>query len=275
MVTTLPTLSPLEESLFVTLRSRALDARSPRPVLGDALAGEIVRELDADATRAHVDANLVTSCALRAKRLDEIAADFVHRHPDAVGLDLGAGLDTRWARIAPPPTVDWYDVDLPAVVAARDAVVPARARTRTVAADVRDGHWLDAVPAGRPAVVVADGLIGFLGRDEVTALLGRLVGHFPSGEVAFNSYSRFALRATRLVPGTKAVSGLLRFPGVDDPHELERWDPRLRLVREILLSREPEVALFPPLLRLYHRLASHSTAWSRRGTVVLHYRFER
>jgi O-methyltransferase involved in polyketide biosynthesis len=273
MGTTLPAFTPLEDSLRLTLCCRALDNRSADPLLGDALADEVVRELDVDVARLHVDANLVTSCALRAKRMDEVAADFVARHPDAVGLDLGAGLDTRSARIGVPPTVDWYDVDLPAVVTARERVLPRYADPHPVAADVRDRDWLDALPTGRPAVVVADGLVGFLSREEVSDLLDRLVGHFPSGEVVFNSYSRFAIWATRHVPGTKAVSGLLRFPGVDDPHELENWDPRLHLVREILLNREPEVARFPPLLRLYSRVSSVSTAWSRKGTIVLHYRF--
>jgi len=272
MVTTTPAFTPLQDSLYLTLCCRALDNRSAHPVLGDALADEIVRELDHDTGRLHIDANLVNTCALRAKRLDEVAADFVHRHPDAVGLDLGAGLDTRSARIGLPPTVDWYDVDFPEVVAERQRVIHGPGDPHPIGADVRDGHWLDAVPTGRPAVVVADGLMGFLTRAEVSALLDRLVSHFPSGEIAFNSYSRFAIWATRHVPGTKAVSGLLRFPGVDDPHELE-WNPRLHLVREILLSREPEVARFPPLLRWYYRLSAHSTAWSRRGTIVLHYRF--
>ena len=112
----------------------------------------------------------------------------------------------------------------------------------------------------------------FLTQKEVASLLGRLVSHIPSGEIAFNSYSRFAIWATKHVPGTKAVSERLKFPGADDPHEPERWNPRLKLVREILLSREPEVAQFPPVLRLYYRLSALSPAWSRRGTIVLHFR---
>src|SRR3712207_5661204 len=127
MGTALPAFTPLEDSLYVTLCSRALDHRSAHPVLGDALADEIVRELDYDIDQLRIDANLINTCALRAKRLDEVAADFVARHPDAVGLDLGAGLDTSSARIAAPPTVDWYDADLPAVVAAREQVVPRHA----------------------------------------------------------------------------------------------------------------------------------------------------
>ena len=106
MVTTLPALSPLEDSLFLTLCCRALDNRTPHPVLGDAMADELVRTLDYDYGHLRIDTNLRLNVALRAKKLDEVAADFVARHPDAVGLDLGAGLDTRGVRIArrPPST---------------------------------------------------------------------------------------------------------------------------------------------------------------------------
>jgi O-methyltransferase involved in polyketide biosynthesis len=80
------------------------------------------------------------------------ASRFIARHPEAVGLDLGTGFDTRPARIAPPPTVDWY---------------------------VTDPAWLDALPTRRPAVITADGLMGFLAEDELISLLDRLIDHFP------------------------------------------------------------------------------------------------
>jgi hypothetical protein len=41
----------------------------------------------------------------------------------------------------------------------------------------------------------------------------------------------------------------------------------------MLISREPEIAEFPPVLRAYYRLSAHSTSWSRKGTLILHYRF--
>ena len=41
MTTTLPALTPLQETLFLTLAGRALDERSPRPILGDTAADEI------------------------------------------------------------------------------------------------------------------------------------------------------------------------------------------------------------------------------------------
>ena len=97
-----------------------------------ATADQIVHTTDYDYGQLRVDTNLVLNVALRAKKLDQVTSAFIARHPDAVGIDLGAGLDTRFQRLAPSLTVDWYDVDLPAVATARDP------------------DWLDAVPTGRP-----------------------------------------------------------------------------------------------------------------------------
>ena len=273
MSVTLPTFTPLEDSLFLTLYARALDNRRPHRILGDATADQIVRTVDYDYDNLRVDTNLILNVALRAKKLDQVASDFVARHPDAVGLDLGAGMDTRAARLDPPSTVDWYDVDFPAVAAARQRLVPEHPNAHVIGADVRDPDWLDAVPAGRPAVIVADGMMAFLSQDELVSLWNRLISHFPSGEIVFNSYTRFAIWIAQHARGTKSVADLVKFPGMDDARAPEAWNPKLQLVREILLSREPEIDEFPPAWRRYHRLAAHSTAWSRTGTIVLHYRF--
>ncbi|MCA2221610.1 hypothetical protein [Nonomuraea aurantiaca] len=106
-------------------------------------------------------------------------------------------------------------------------------------------------------------------------MVDRLIGHFPSGEIAFNGYGSFHVWAQRHLPmaATQAVRDITKFPGLDDPRDAERWHLKLKLVREILCTREPEVALFPPVLRWWTRLGALSAALSRRGNVVLHYRF--
>jgi O-methyltransferase involved in polyketide biosynthesis len=273
MEITLPAFTSMQQSLFLTLCGRALGNRSPHPILADPMAEELVRTLGYDCGRFHLSASPIINIALRAKKLDEVARQFITRHPNAVGLDLGVGLDTRMFRIAPPPTVDWYDVDFPEVITARRQLLPKRANAHGIGTDLTNSDWLDAIPSGRPAVIVADGLMAFLTQDDMISLLDRLIGHFPGEELAFNGYSRFAIWAAKHYHGTQSVADLIRSPGFDDPHQPERWNPRLRLVREIVLTREPEVAEFPTALRLFTRLAAHSTALSRRGTTVLHYGF--
>jgi O-methyltransferase involved in polyketide biosynthesis len=271
--TSQPVLSPVEASLYLTLCGRALDSRAPHPFLGDPVAAEIARKVGYDCAHFPMPASSATDIALRAKKLDTVVRRFVARHDDALVLDLGAGLDTRIARVRPPAGVDWYDVDLPNVVALRTATITGRAGAHSLAADLTEPAWLGAVPADRPAVIVADGLLAFLTQDALVALLHRLVDHFPCGEIAFNGYTRFHMWVLKRYRGTASIADVVINPGFDDPHDPERWEPRLRLVQEILLTREPEVAAYPPAVRLITRLAAHSTAPSRRGTTVLRFRF--
>jgi hypothetical protein len=58
--------------------------------------------------------------------------------------------------------VDWHDVDFPAVAAARRRLIPEHPNAHVIGADVTDPDWLDTVPSDRPAIIVADGLMGFL-----------------------------------------------------------------------------------------------------------------
>jgi hypothetical protein len=74
-------------------------------------------------------------------------------------------------------------------------------------------------------------------------------------------------------PGAQSIRGITKFPGFDDPRTPERWIPQLKLAREILRTREPEVAQFPLVLRLITRVSALSASLSRRGNTVLVYRF--
>lgn len=279
MSVTLPDLSPAERSLFLTLGIRALDAGQPRPFLGDPMAGGILDETGFDVSTfpvlgsRRVDVATKTfDVAIRTKREDEAVAGFVARHPDAVVLDLGSGLDTRVFRVDPPATVDWYDVDLPTVAELRERLVPARSGTHVVHADVATEGWLAEIPADRPAMVVHDGLVPFLSDDAFAALLRRLTGHFAYGETAFNSYTKLAvwtLERSRIfgdVPGT----------GFNDPRAPERWVPGLRLLDETFIVRSPEVAGYATTAarRLMTRATAGSTFLSRYiSAAVLRYGF--
>jgi O-methyltransferase involved in polyketide biosynthesis len=90
---------------------------------------------------------------------------------------------------------------------------------------------VDAVPSDRPAVIVADGLMGLLTLEDVVALLNRITDRFPSGETAFNSCPEFAIWAVKHTRGTRSVADLITFPGSDDPHEPERWNPHLMVAQ--------------------------------------------
>lgn len=93
------------ETLLATLYGRAIDARSPHPVLGDRTAAEVLEKIDYDFRRLGLAHSSAIGVALRARYLDRWTRDFLAEHPGATVLHLGCGLDSRVQRIDPGPGV--------------------------------------------------------------------------------------------------------------------------------------------------------------------------
>jgi len=265
--------TPLEETALLTLYARALDSRWTRPILGDTLADEVAGKIDYDFAGLGLVSSVICQASLRAKMLDDRVRRYITDHPDAVVVDLGAGLDDGMYRVKPPATVDWYSVDFPAVTAMRDPLLPSSEQAHSVAASLTDQHWPDAIPADRPTMLVADGLLAFLSEPVIVGLFRRITDHFHTGELAFNDYGRIgwlSRLAVKLAPQKmfKAVSGLSGYPGFKDAHQPQTWNPRLRLVEETSLAHAPEVDLFPAWLRVATRLSGHIPSMARKARIL-------
>jgi O-methyltransferase involved in polyketide biosynthesis len=267
MDSALADLTPVQQVSLLGLRLRALDARSATPILNDAVAAEVAEALGLDLASPRVPKSVVAVHAVRARTLDTVIRRFVAARPHAVVLDLGCGLDSRMQRCAPPPSVDWYDVDLPAVARLRERFLPGGGRLLGI--DVVSKVWLEDLPRDRPAVVVTDGLLALLSAAEFMDMTRAVTAHFRQGELAFNVYSRLAMRNSHRMRGPLSMP--TAGDGIDDPHEPEAWGARLALIEELSMARAPEVALYPPLLRAVARLSARSTRLVRAGDRVVRY----
>lgn len=266
-------LTPVERTAFVTAYARAVDSRWPRPILGDTLSDEIVAKIDYDFQALGVPASAIRQTALRAKMLDDRTRSFIAEHPDGVVVSLGAGLDTGMQRVEPPATVDWYNVDLPNVIALRDDVLPADEHAYSVAASLADDDWTDQIPSDRPTMLVADGLLAFLSEPVIINLFRYIPEHFRSGELALNDYGRVgrsSLLAMKVV--FSAVGNQWDYRGFKDARVPETWSPRLTLVEETSLSHAPEVDLYPAGARVSTRLMGMTKGGARTAR-ILRYRF--
>ncbi|WP_006244718.1 class I SAM-dependent methyltransferase [Mycolicibacterium tusciae] len=266
-------LSPIEQTAFLTEYARALDSRWPRPILGDHLAYDVVGEIDYDFAGLGVQASVVCQTALRAKMLDERVGAFIAKHPDAVVVDLGAGLDSGFYRVDPPETVDWYSIDLPAIIALRDRLLPSNRHSHSVPVSLADEHWPDTIPGNRPTMLIADGLFAFLSEPQIAGIFCRITDHFGSGELAFNDYGRIgrvSQLAVRVAPQKmfKDVGSHWGFAGFKDAHFPQTWNPRMTLVEEASLTDRPEVDLFPPWIRVATRLAGRTKSGARKARIL-------
>lgn len=262
-------LTPVERTAFVTAYARAIDSRWHRPILGDTLSDEIVAKIDYDFDALGVPSSAVRQTALRAKMLDDRARNFIDEHPDAVVVALGAGLDTAMQRVGPPATVDWYNVDLPNVMALRDEVLPADDHAHSVTASLADDAWTDQIPSDRPTMLIADGLLAFITEPVIINLFRRIPEYFRSGELALNDYGRvgrLSLMAMKVV--FSAVGSQWAYRGFNDAHLPETWSPRLRLIEEASLFHAPEVDVYPAGARVSTRLMGMTKSGARTARIL-------
>ncbi|MCK2238725.1 class I SAM-dependent methyltransferase [Crossiella sp. S99.2] len=263
----------VRETNLVTLYGRALHSREPEPILRDEVAERLVARIDYDFGGLRVDRASAMAVAMRARQFDEWVGTFLRRYPDAVVLHLACGLDSRYLRLAPPSTVDWFEVDFPDVVDLRRRLFPpaAQAGYHLVGASVTDPAWFDQLPTGRPGLMVAEGLTMYLTEAELLPLLRRVTGRFPRGELHFDAMNRLSTRVGNLSPLLRRMGARFRW-GLDDARELERLVPGVRLAEEVAAVRLRGLNRLPHLYQLAARFADRFGPL-RRVSRLLRYRF--
>ena len=103
----------LSATMLIPLWAKAVEYERSDALLRDKEAVRMLAMVDYDfAPFAKAKASQVGCCG-RARLLDEMAARFIAEHPDAVVVQLGAGLDARYERMGRPAVTAWYDLDLP------------------------------------------------------------------------------------------------------------------------------------------------------------------
>ena len=118
------TVSVLSSTMLIPLWAKAVEQGRAQPLLRDDEAVRMLDKIDYDFGKfAKAKASQVGCCG-RAKLLDDMTRHFIAEHPDAVVVQIGAGLDARYERLGKPRITAWYDLDLPEVIEVRRMLLP-------------------------------------------------------------------------------------------------------------------------------------------------------
>jgi O-methyltransferase involved in polyketide biosynthesis len=124
---------------------------------------------------------------LFTREFDRYVRDFLSRHPEAAVVHIGCGLDTRFERVCSEQPdngrVEWYDLDLPEVIALRRKHLGDEGgRYRLLACSVLEDAWLNAVSvhSQRPFLFLAETVFVYFTEAQVKSLVLKLRDHFPA-----------------------------------------------------------------------------------------------
>ena len=160
----------VQETLVIPLFGRKLCTKRFPNLFCDERAVELIERIDYDFSALEKRAKSTAyrfgamEVAMRETDLMIEAKDYLKTHPFAALVNLGCGLD-QTAESCDNGTCKIYNLDLPDVIAVRNALLPESERVKNIAADLNDLVWFDAIDANNGVCFLAAGVFYYFKTD--------------------------------------------------------------------------------------------------------------
>lgn len=192
----MPDFNKVEDTLFVPMLGRIYCSEQFPEILYDQKALDLKLRLPQDLKGQDTQTQYTLMAgAVRSVNMDRYIQDFLTRHPRGVIAQLGCGLETTFFRNDNGST-QWYEVDLPEVVAYRRELIGETERDHCIAADALGQEWIQAVRAHHltePILVTASGLFYYFESERVMDLL-RTLKTYGEVEVVFDAVNSSGMK---------------------------------------------------------------------------------
>ena len=231
-------LGDVQETALIPLAIRASETKRKNARITDQKAVEIIEQLGVD-TKKYDKYASHEGVVYRTVMIDREVKQTISRHPNAVCVNLGCGLDDRFTRVD-NGKIRWFNVDLPDAIEVRRKVFADTERYQSIVGDVLDPEWIKRIPEAKETIVVAEGLFMYFTREQVQTILHSLTDNFPKGYLfvelmhpkMMNEKKHDTIKTTRAHFGWGTTSG----------KDLLPLDDKLNLVKEISISDEMKAA---------------------------------
>lgn len=227
-------LRSVNETLLLPLWGRAEESKMKDPVLKDRTAADLIDRIDYDFNRLRggVRRFQILTLAIRAREFDSILRDFIQRHPRAVIVNIGAGLDTTFNRVN-NGKIRWYDLDMPQVIHLRSQLIPESRETRCIAKSMFDESFLDDIEPQEDGILfLVGGVLMYFGEEQVRGFFAMVAKRFPGAEIVFDTIAPAGIRfASSMVRGCGIQRAEMKW-GIRSTAALEGWGLHLKLLEQ-------------------------------------------
>lgn len=190
-------LKGIPETMLIPLRARYLETKENNGIINDPKSVEILDQIDYDFSEREVEKNSQKGVSIRTEILDELTNKFISKHKDAVVINLGCGLDTRFHRLN-NGSVTWFDLDVPEAIEMRKYFFKETDRFKFISKSVLDFSWTEQIPKNKPTLFIAEGLLMYFTEEEVKSILKTINQYFPNSEIILEAMSPIAGKKTNM-----------------------------------------------------------------------------
>ncbi|MGC6404956.1 class I SAM-dependent methyltransferase [Bisgaard Taxon 45] len=255
-------ISGLSSTLLITLWAKAVEYDKPNPLLKDPEAARLKKQIDYDFQKLNSARLSQVGCCGRAKLFDQQILKFLSQHPDAVIVQLGAGLDARFERLSKPKVTAWYDLDLPEVIAIRRQLLPETGN-QYLADSLFNTDWMNTVRQhNKPVLLVLEGVLMFFPKDEVKQFIATVAENLPNSTMIFDIVPPMAVGRGQYHDALKKIDNQARPEftwTVQNIQEFATWHPSVKLDSVHYLSDTCQ-SHYPWWIRLLY-----ATRWGKRN----------
>jgi len=254
------------ETLLVPLFSKANEIDKKYPIIIDIEAQNILRSIEYNFKDLKIPKQTLITLAMRAKRLDYYAHEYIKKHNNPLVMHLGCGLDSRYFRLSPPNT-SWYDIDFPDVIEVRKHFFEENINYHMIGSSVTDNTWADKITQSGSACIIAEGLFMYLAEKEIKELFLLIKNKFPDSEIYFDAYGKLTAKGANRHPSIKKTGAKIQW-GIDDPLEIERWNTNNKFICEWYFTDSEDIVNLKMKDRLLFRIMGAFTAAKKAHRII-------
>ena len=248
-------LSNIPETMLITLWAKATETEEGNGLLHDEIARQIISNIDYDFTKFKHGKLSQIGCCIRANLIDEEARNFLNKHPDAIVIQLGAGLDARYQRMGCPQVMQWFDLDLEEVINIRAHFMPETEKNSYLKISMFDSQWIEKVKAyHKPVLIIIEGVLMYFKPEQVKSFFQMVCEQLGEATVLFDMLAFFALKHSKQHETVKKINGNVQFLWSElNTKAMETWHDKLHVAHEYYMS-DYDQGRIPLVLRLLYKL---------------------
>lgn len=250
-------LGQIPETMLITLWAKAEEIKRPNPLLKDEKAVEILEQVDYDFTKFKKSVMSQVGVCIRASLIDKEANEFIKKNPDAVVIQLGAGLDARYERLGVPEVTHWYELDVPESIELRKRFFNESTHHTFLAMSLFDYRWIDIVKAHqKPVLIILEGVLMYFPKNEVKAFFQKVCQEFEEATVLFDMLAYVLVKQAKHHDTVSKVGdgNVPEFKWSElFTREMEKWNPKIHLEKEYYMSGYDQKR-FPFIFRMLYKI---------------------